>query len=164
MKELLIIRSVSFQQLDRNLVAILERYPEHRISILTHEHGVLLAQKYKGIGHVYVYPYKEGFKFKNKVPAFQDKNFDVVIVPVTNITGAGFFNVLLFSLSLKAAQRVLCNVRSEFKELSGFSLLSLGLKNLGIAVLSYLCTAFLALFVILFLPFKLRKIEKKGES
>ncbi|HOP74684.1 MAG TPA: hypothetical protein PLC07_06465 [Bacillota bacterium] len=163
MKELLIIRSVSFQQLDKNLAAIAKAYPDHRISILTHEHGVMLAQKYRQVNDIYVYPYKEGFKLKNKVPVLKDKTFDVVIVPVTNITGAGFFNVLLFSLGLKASKRVLCNVRSEFKEVRRFSVLCLGLKNLAISVLSSVSTAVLAVFVIPFLPFKLRNLEKKGE-
>ncbi len=46
MKNILIIRSVSFQQLDLNLPAIKEKYSPCSISLLTHEHGVKLAEQF----------------------------------------------------------------------------------------------------------------------
>lgn len=116
MKELLIIRSVSFQQLDLNLPEIKKKFPDYTISILTHEHGIKLAQKYEDIKKVYIYPYKDGFSIKRKVKKFHDKTFDGLIIPVTNISGAGFSNVFLFGLSIKANKKYQCNVISEIEE------------------------------------------------
>jgi len=161
MKELLIIRSVSFQQLDKNLVAILERFPDHKISLLTHEHGVLLAQKYKAIEQIYVYPYKEGFAYRRKVKELKDREFDTVIIPVTNLSGAGFMNVFLFSLALKAKQRFVCNVVSEFRRVSKTSILLMGLRNQLFSSLSILLTLVVGLFTILLLPFKLYQIQNR---
>lgn len=161
MKELLIIRSVSFQQLDKNLVAIRERFPEHRISLLTHEHGVLLAQKYKAIERIYVYPYKESFAYRRKVKELADREFDTVIIPVTNLSGAGFLNVFLFSLSLKAKKRYVCNVVSEFREVSCARILLMGLRNNLFSLFSFVFTIVVGFFTVLILPFKLSQIEKR---
>ncbi|MDG0794581.1 hypothetical protein OMP38_29885 [Cohnella ginsengisoli] len=59
MQEVLIVRSVGFQQLDNNLPKIKEKFPNSRLSILTHEHGVKLAEKYGDIDRIYSYPYKK---------------------------------------------------------------------------------------------------------
>ena len=118
MKELLIIRSVSFQQLDLNLEKIMEQFPGYRISLLTHEHGVKLAEKYDKIEEIHVYDYKAGFGWSRKAGSLKGKRFAAVVIPVTNISGAGFSNVLLFSLTVKTERRYLCNVVSEIRELS----------------------------------------------
>lgn len=161
MKELLIIRSVSFQQLDKNLVAILERFPDHKISLLTHEHGVLLAQKYKDIDQIYVYPYREGFAYWRKANELKDREFDTVIIPVTNLSGAGFLNVFLFSLSLKAKKRFVCNVVSEFREVTRIRILLMGLWNKLFSLLSFIFTLVVGAFTIIMLPFKLYQIQYK---
>lgn len=161
MKELLIIRSVSFQQLDKNLAAILQKFGDYRINLLTHEHGVLLAEKYRQIDGIIVYPHTSGFKFQDQVPALKDKTFEAAIVPVTNVTGAGFFNVLLFSLTIKAKKRILCNVRSELKEMTRFSIFALAVKNGIIAMLSSIFTAVSLVIVLPVLPLQLMKIQKK---
>lgn len=164
MKDLLIIRSVSFQQLDKNLVSILDRFTDHEISLLTHEHGLLLAQKYKAINRVYVYPYKGSFNRKHKVKDFKGKVFDLVIIPVTNRTGAGFFNVLMFSLSIKAKKRIICNVVSDLREISKIDILVMGLKSLLISFLSALFTLIAAIFVMLTLPLKLIRIQSREKE
>ncbi|MBE6068686.1 MAG: glycosyltransferase family 9 protein [Clostridium lundense] len=161
MKELLIIRSVSFQQLDLNLSYIQRQYPNHKISLLTHEHGVKLAQKYKDIDSIYVYPYKEGFKYGNKVLDLENKNFDIVVVPVTNISGVGFFNVLRFSKMIKAKKRVMCNVVSDLKEISDFKIMPMELKNFLFRGVSFILTFIFSIFMIIFLPLKLKSLIKK---
>ncbi|HYH02954.1 MAG TPA: hypothetical protein VEC37_07615 [Bacillota bacterium] len=163
MKELLIIRSASFQQLDKNIGVIAERFPEHNIHILTHEHGVLLARKYKMIKEIFVYPYRSGFSYWKKTLEIKEKTFDVVIVPVTNLSGAGFFNVLLFSLSIKACQRFCCNVVSELTALSPGGILILGLKNSFFKLIAWLGTVIFAIPIGLFFLLKLKVMEKRGE-
>lgn len=161
MKELLIIRSVSFQQLDKNLIAIRERFPDHELSLLTHEHGFLLARKYKDIDLVYVYPYKESFSYRRKVRELQSKEFDTIIIPVTNLSGAGFLNVFLFSLSLKAKKRLVCNVVSEFREVTRTRILLMGLRDKLFSLFSLLFTVVVGFFAVLLLPLKLSLIQSK---
>jgi hypothetical protein len=162
MKEILIIRSVSFQQLDKNLPVVKERYPGHKISVLTHEHGALLARKYKDVDTVYIYPFREGFDYKNKVSEIDDKIFNAVIIPVANVTAAGFFNVLKFSLSIKAGQRMVCNVASEMREVKPAAIRLTGMRNKMISALSIVLTGIVAVPLVLFLPlrfFLLRKTD-----
>lgn len=161
MEEILIIRSAGFQQLDKNLPEIVRRFPGHRISLLTHEHGVQLASKYADIHQVYVYPYVGGFQARHKVPEFRGKKFDKVIVLVTNITGAGFSNVMNYSLTVKAKNRFVCNLVSDFRETSVFNIRSTGVRNVIFAGLAGLLTGVAALFMLALLPMQWRRIAKK---
>lgn len=163
MKEVLIIRSVSFQQLDLNLAAIKKQYGDCRLSILTHEHGLLLTQKYQGVNQVYVYPFKGGFSYWRQAKELQKKVFDAVIIPVSNLSGAGFGNVLFFSLAIKCKSRVICNLISAFKPVASWQIIYRGILNEVWSVLSLLLTAILAIPVLLVLPFGLKRIEKTGD-
>jgi len=161
MKNILIIRSVSFQQLDLNLPAIKEKYGECKISLLTHEHGVKLAEKYSDIEKIYVYPYKDGFNIVNAVNELSNINFDVVVVPVTNINGGGFFNVLKFSKSINAKERVICNVISNISSFTMGDIYLLEIRSFLMKVISILATAIISPIVLIVLLFKLKFIEKK---
>jgi hypothetical protein len=161
MKNILIIRSVSFQQLDLNLPAIKEKYSPCKISLLTHEHGVKLAEKYTHVDKVYVYPYKDGFNLTNKVNELSNINFDVVVVPVTNINGGGFFNVLKFSKSINSKKRAMCNVISDIKTFSMTDIYWFEIKNFFIKVISILGTIIISPVVLILLLLKLKSIEKK---
>jgi len=163
MKEILIIRSVSFQQLDKNLPVIKKRYPDHKISVLTHEHGALLAGKYKDVETVYIYPFREGFSYKNKAGEMNDKIFNAVIIPVANVTAAGFFNVLKFSLSIKAGQRMICNVVSEMREIKPAAIRLTAIKNGMISALSIALTCIVAVPMFLFLPLRLFLLRRKAD-
>lgn len=160
MKKILIIRSVSFQQLDLNLPEIIKKYGECEISLLTHEHGVKLAKKYANIDNIYVYPYKGGFSYKNKVKELNDKEFDIVIVPVTNIDGGGFFNVLKFSKSIKSVKKVMCNVVSEFTEFTMADLYIKQIKNYLYRFISILASIIISPVILIILIYKLVSIRK----
>lgn len=164
MKNILIIRSVSFQQLDLNLSSIKERYSPCKISLLTHEHGVKLAEKYSDIEKVYVYPYKSGFSISNKVDQLSNVNFDVVVIPVTNINGGGFFNVLKFSKSINAKERVICNVISSIIPFTTRSVYFLEIKSFLMKSISILLTAILSPIILIILLLKLNLIKNKELS
>lgn len=140
MKELLIIRSVSFQQLDLNLKEIKKKFPNYTVSILTHEHGVKLAEKYEDINNIYIYPYKDGFSIKRNVEEFHNKTFEALIVPVTNISGTGFSNVFLFTLSIKAKRKYQCNVISEIKKYTNTKIIFIEFIRLIYKVVAGICT------------------------
>ncbi|UOF91394.1 hypothetical protein LSG31_03835 [Fodinisporobacter ferrooxydans] len=161
MKDVLIIRSAGFQQLDMNMKIIEETFNDYNIHMLTHEHGVKLAKKYKTLQNIYVYPYKEGFSFRNKVKELVNTRFDAVIIPVTNISAVGFFNVLFFSLSIKTRKRYICNLVSDIWEISTFEIFSIGIKNVLASSISFLLMIVLSIFTLFFLPLQLRAIRKK---
>lgn len=160
MKKVLIIRSVSFQQLDLNMPAIKEKYSPCSISLLTHEHGVKLAEKYSDIEKIFTYPYKEGFNIKNKVSSLENEEFDAVIVPVTNITGSGFFNVLKFSKSIKCKERTMCNVVSEINPFTMVDIYWLQTKSNLMSIISVFATIILSPIIFIALLFRLKKIKK----
>jgi len=160
-EEVLIIRSAGFQQLDKNLPEILKRFPNHRISLLTHEHGVQMARKYKDIEQIYVYPYVSGFQSRHKVPEFRNKQFDAVIVLATNLSGAGFSNVEKFALTIRARRRLVCNLVSEFREVSAIQIRTKGIRNIIFASLAGLLTAIAAIFTLVLLPVQWKRIAKK---
>ena len=164
MKEILIIRSVSFQQLDKNLPIVKKRFPDHKISVLTHEHGAPLARKYKDVETVYIYPYRGGFQYKDRANEISGTIFDAVIIPVANITGAGFFNVLKFSLSIKTGRRMICNVTSEITEIKPAAIRLIGVKNGMFSALSMVLTSVLALPLVLFLPLRLFLLQKEAKA
>ncbi len=159
MKELLIIRSVSFQQLDLNLMEINKKFPDYKISLLTHEHGVKLAEKYSLIDNIYVYPYKGAFKSGNEVKKLNDKVFDVLITPVTNISGSGFLNVLDYSLSIKSKAYYMCNLISDIEEYDKSRIkVKKILNNLYILISGILSLPLLVISLI-YLPFKLKSLK-----
>lgn len=161
MEELLIVRSAPFQQLDSNMAAINQAFPNHRISILTHEHGISLASKYKSVAQVYVYPHTGGFAFRKAVPELKDKRFEAVVVPVTNITGAGFLNVLLFSLTLKAKRRFVCNLVSDIRETSSAKIVGIACRNAAFSACAYALTGVAAVVLLPLLPLRLNRLKKK---
>ncbi|MBF0536986.1 MAG: hypothetical protein HQL03_01900 [Nitrospirae bacterium] len=122
MKKVLIIRSTGFQHLDRILSKLREAYPQGEICLLTHQHGKPLAQKYADINHVYVYPYTGAFSFLRVPKELKGQHFDAVIVPVGNITGAGFLNVLLFSFRVRTDSRLICNISLDLIPLTRLAL------------------------------------------
>jgi len=161
MQELLIIRSAGFQQLDKNLSEIIRRFPNHRISLLTHEHGVQPARKYKDIDRIYVYPYTEGFHARRKVPDFKGKPFDAVIVLVSNLSGSGFSNVMRFSLTIRAKRRYICNLVSEIREVTAAGIRMKHVLNVCFAGLAGCATVIAALFATVFLLVQWKRIAKK---
>jgi hypothetical protein len=157
-KEVLIIRSVSFQQLDQNLSKIKEHFPNGELSILTHEHGVKLAEKYNDIAYVYSYPVKGSFSYRRRAKALQGKRFDDIVIPVANLSGLGFFNVLLFSLTLSARRRWICNLVGELREISPARIVGMGVQNALFRGVSLALTGLMAVGLFVVIPFLLWRI------
>ncbi|MDK2789028.1 MAG: hypothetical protein PWP07_2273 [Epulopiscium sp.] len=163
-KRLLIIRSISFQQLDTNLIEIKKHFEGYEIHLLTHEHGKKLAEKYKDIDKIWIYPYKSGFHFKNKCEDLNKQFFDAIIIPVTNLSGTGFVNVFLFSLTIPAKQRYICNLVSDIKSISQGGIGWLWFRSGVYSLLSYILAAIVGGigFIIFFMTKWIGNIFKKG--
>ncbi|MFD3271572.1 glycosyltransferase family 9 protein [Paenibacillus dendritiformis] len=161
-QNVLIIRSASYQQLDKNLSTIQKHFPDAKLSILTHEHGLDMANKYNDIDKVYVYSHKGGFNFLNKASNIRKRHFDDVIVLVSNLSGLGFFNVLLFSLTIKCKRRWICNLVSDLKLTTTLQIMGRGIRNLVYKLISIIGTIFISIFVFMLLPFMLWCLKDKS--
>lgn len=125
-KTILIIRSVSFQQLDKNLTEIVKRFPttEYEYHLLTHGHGLAQAETYTVLTEAIDYDSRQNFSYFHIPPPLKHKNrhttppYEAIIVPVTNKTGVGFLNVLTMVLRIPSHTIYICNLVSEIQEIS----------------------------------------------
>ena len=161
MQEILIIRSASFQQLDKNLPEIIRRFPDCRISLLTHEHGVHPARKYKELNNIYVYPHTSSFHPRRRVPELNGKTFDAVIVLVANLSGSGFLNVLRFALTVRARRRYICNLVSDVREVRPVGIRMKHALNICFTVLAGCAAAITAPLAAVFLLMQWKRLSSK---
>ncbi|MBF0464362.1 MAG: hypothetical protein HQK88_08200 [Nitrospirae bacterium] len=124
-RRVLIIRSSGFQHIDKVIVMVRQKFKSAEISILTHVHGKELAAKYGDV-NVLVYPYKGNFSVMRP---FKTVNYDAVVVPTGNVTGSGFLNVFMFALTIKAKERYICNIKTDFKSLTTWSVFRTAIKG-----------------------------------
>ena len=127
MKNILVIRCTNLQHLDKVFEKLRCDFPGAKTALLTHRHGALAAGAYTDT--VAVYPYTENYGYLRPMKSLNAMNFDAVIVPVGNISGSGFLNVFLFTLTIKAASRFTCNTALELKPLSKAKIIGLLLRN-----------------------------------
>jgi hypothetical protein len=125
-KNILIVRSVSFQQLDKNLTEIVKRFPaaDFQFHLLTHGHGLPQAETYTVLTELIDYQSRQNFSFFH-VPEGLKKNranmgapYEAIIVPMTNKTGVGFLNVLVMTLRIPTHTIYICNLVSEIQEIT----------------------------------------------
>ncbi len=161
-KKILLIRSVSLQQLDKNLPQIYKQFPDCEFYLLTHTHNIENCSKYKGIKKVLDYKKKTSFH-----PFFIDKNlknekFDSVIYFVSNIKGFGFLNVSLFAQRLSKGSVYCCNLNSKIKKQSKLKTLICLIKAsifLPISIILTIPTIAIGLSFILFYLIKNLKFK-----
>ncbi|MGE5341614.1 MAG: hypothetical protein ACM3SY_09045 [Candidatus Omnitrophota bacterium] len=162
-KRALIIRSVSFQQLDKNIKGIVNQFPDYELDLLTHSHGVGNAQSYECVSAIIDYESRSNFSLFHIPRELREKSrhYDAIIVPVTNITGAGFLNVFLLSLRLRlgvgkhGASIVMCNLNSEIREIPGKKII---LQSLQASFFSFLSALMTIPFVLVMLPVSLIRL------
>ncbi|ABZ83334.1 hypothetical protein HM1_1242 [Heliomicrobium modesticaldum Ice1] len=111
----LVIRSVPFQQMDKIIPALTREFPGHRLAVLTHPHGVQMASSYAEVDEVIPYSQPGSFDREYIPEAVKARVWDVVIVPVANVSGSGFYNVLRFGAAIAALSRFLINLPGELK-------------------------------------------------
>jgi hypothetical protein len=138
-QQTLIIRSVSFQQLDKNIIAIAEKFPGH-LYLLTHVHGMLSAMKYSQLKGAIPYESRRNFSFFYMPPVFRFPAFDNTIIPVTNLSGKGFLNVFLLAFRIRTKHIFICNLNSEIRPLSRLSILQKALVSLFTSIISLILT------------------------
>jgi len=159
-RRLLIVRSVSFQQLDLLLPPLRGAFPEHRFELLTHAHGLAIARTYPEFQVVHSYPHAGSFRFGMPVPDLGSTEFDVVLVPVASMGGGGYFNVLLFAFGLAARQRLICLPDGSIRPLTAGGVLARAARHLGLALVAGLAAVPLGLAAMLALPLILGGLKR----
>ncbi|QWR78170.1 hypothetical protein [Candidatus Magnetomonas plexicatena] len=145
-RRVLIIRSSGFQHIDKVLPMVRRKFKGAEISILTHIHGKELAEKYGDV-NVLVYPYKGNFSVMRP---FKTVHYEAVIVPTGNVTGSGFMNVFMFALTVKAKERYICNIKTDFKSLTTLQVFLTAIKGglIGTASMFFSIPAAIVVFII----------------
>ena len=151
MTNILIVRSAPIQQLDASLSKIKQRSENPSISILSHEHGIELLEKYEGIKKCITYPFKESFDISRRAKFDAGERFDHAVVMVGNLSGCGFHNVLFFTLSLPARKIWICNLIGEITQISRSGIIFKNFRNQLFKFLALLATAIFCLFAFPFL-------------
>lgn len=164
MKEkVLIIRSVSFQQLDQNLAAIVKEFPSEsfELHLLTHGHGMERAHTYQALSTIFDYERRGNFTFFYLPSALKKQTYDTVIVPVTNKTGLGFLNVLALAYRIRSKRIIICNMVSEFRQVSRPGILLRGIKALLFSLLAGLGTVLVGVVLSPYLLIRLMFARKR---
>ena len=153
---ILIVRSAPIQQLDANISKIKQKFNSPSVSILSHEHGIELLNKYECLDKCISYPYKESFDISRKAKFDNGERFDHGVVMVGNLTGCGFQNVLFFALTLPVRKIWSCNLIGEVTPISRAGIILKSIRNQAFKITAFLSTAILCVFAfpLLFIFFK----------
>ncbi len=141
MDRVLIIRSVSLQQLDKNLPAIRERFADSELHLLTHPHSVDLCRKYTSVARVLSTETPQGFSPWRRPRRLPARRYAAVLVPVSNRSGAGFLNVLLLAARLRPRSVFLCDLASAIRPVSLAEILRRTLQAAACSTLALLGSA-----------------------
>jgi hypothetical protein len=161
-KVVLIIRSVSFQQLDKNLEAVSRRFPGHEFHLLTHPHGRERAGSYALIDRIFDYDSRRNFSFFHVPCLIRRKKensvlpYEAVVVPVTNKTGVGFLNVMMMALRIPSRGVYVCNMTSEIWTVSHRQIVLRSLRSSAFSLLAGVFTVPVGIISgLVLLPFEL---------
>ncbi len=163
MRKYLIIRSVSFQLLDRQLPEIMKYFGENEeYHLLTHSHSINRAEKYEKFSEIIDYKSKGDFS-SGKIPeSLKNKEYDAIIIPLSNLSGAGFLNVFLFSLRIKSKSIFIINSQGKIKRLKKSKIITKAIFSLFNSVISLLLTLiFSPILLILLLIGFVNSLKKK---
>jgi len=150
-RKVLILRSVSLQQLDQNLPAVQAAFPGAEFHLLTHPHAVAECHKVPGLAQVIPLPSAAPFSPFRLPGGIRRQGYATVVVPVSNISGVGFANVFLTALASGAQDIYRCNLVSEIARIEKTALLGRFLVSFPLRLLALTLTAVLTLPVLLWM-------------
>lgn len=173
-KKILIIRAVSFQQLDKNLNAIVKGFPagQFELYLLTHGHGMERAKTYKALSGIIDYRSRKNFSLfhlprvlKKKSLKKENLFYEAVIVPVTNTSARGFLNVLALARRIPSHSIYICNLVSDIREISRTQIVLDMFKGTLFTIFAALLAVPLAIILIppLLIGLLSRKVKAKQE-
>ena len=145
---ILVIRSTSIQHLALVVQSLKKEFPQADIEILTHEHSVSSVKAIKEISSVLPYPFSRDFS-PFALPSRVEKDYPVVVVPASNISGSGFENVLLLALRMSKGKVVLCDKNGILKNFPKHEIIQRTLLFILLIPLASLSSVILTLFALL---------------
>ncbi len=152
MRKYLIIRSVSFQLLDRQLPEIMKYFGENEeYHLLTHSHSIDRAEKYEKFSKIIDYEKKEDFGFGKIPESLKGKEYDAIIIPLSNLSGAGFLNVFLLSLRIKSKSIFIINSQGKIKRLKKSKIIIKAFFSFINSIISSLLTLMFSPLLLIFL-------------
>lgn len=118
----LIIRSTSTQNLEKQMPSISEHLANGTVDVLTHKEGYgSIQEKFPDAGIV-LYPFEEDFSpsrvLFGTLADQKIRKYKTVVVPMSNRSGDGYLNVLLFSLFLNPDRIVSCDKQGTLRTVS----------------------------------------------
>lgn len=161
-KKILLIRSVSLQQMDKNLPQIYKKFSDYDLYILTHPHNVQNCRKYKGIKKILTYKRKGNFSAFFLGNELKKEKFESVLYFVSNIKGFGFLNVSFFALRVTKKNIFRCNLNSDIEKVSKTKILLSILKPLITIPLSFILTVLISpLSIIILFIHRLKSLKNQ---
>lgn len=150
-RKVLILRSVSLQQLDQNLPAVQAAFPGAEFHLLTHPHAVAECHKVPGLAQVIPLPSAAPFSPFRLPGGIRRQGYAATVVPVSNLSGAGFANVFLTALASGAQEIYRCDLVSEITRIEKPALLGRFLASFPLRLLALTLTAVLVVPALLWM-------------
>lgn len=157
--DVLIIKSTHLEHLDLVQKRIKERFLEATIYILAHQHGA----KSLGGDQALIIPYKKKGDFsifKLKVLRNEEiirRGFDLVVIPFSNESGAGYLSVISLAFGIKSKIRMSCNMDGRLKRIGYGYLVKRVLIATLISLFATIGTVILTLPILLFIGCRIKR-------
>lgn len=119
---LLILRTVSIEQLGHTLRAVRQRFPEEVVEVLTNPARAEEVRQIQGVDRVLETALPNGFGAPLALP----DRYDVVVIPIGNDSGTGYENVFQAARGIQADKFFLAR---HARRLHPVSRLSLGSRR-----------------------------------
>lgn len=119
----LLVRSTSLQHTALVLDKLKIRFQTIRLDILTHTHAVESLKSLTGVREIIKFPYKGSFGGSRLYTGslskiLINKKYDLVVVPVENISGIGYENVIAMAAGIRPLKIAVCNKAGEISVMS----------------------------------------------
>lgn len=150
-RKVLILRSVSLQQLDQNLPAIQAAFPGAEFHLLTHPHAIAECRKVPGLAKVIPLASAASFSPFRLPRRIRRERYAAAVVPVSNLSGVGFANVFLTALASGAQDIYRCNLVSEIVRIEKTALLGRFLASFPLRLLALTLTTVLVVPALLWM-------------
>ncbi len=162
-KKVLVVRSASYYQFEKNLDAIKEAFPDARLTLLEHRERLYAAKRYSDqFERIEIYPSDGMFTSAILPKISQEERFDDAVIQYGNVDGEGYSNVTRFAFCLPADRLWSCNSDSKILPLTRLGFLSRRILGICMAALNLFGLIVLTPLFILAAPFIYYFKTKKG--
>lgn len=162
-KKVLVVRSASYHQFEKNLDAIACAFPDAQLTLLEHRGRLYAAKRYSDrLERIAIYP-SDGIFTSAIPPKFQQgERFDDAVIQYANLDGEGYGNVTRFAFCLPADRLWSCNAESKLVPLTRLGYIGRKILGASLAALNLLTLIVLTPLFIIAAPFVYFFNARKG--